>query len=308
MILETEGASLAADPRGWRRLQIKGDPPRIGDDVLTALEAAVTADDPTPVVIVSAAEAFALGADLDREIAAAMAGDLAPMEAALVRYQAVMLAVQRSPVPVVAAVGAIAISGGCELVMHCAGAAAHREAPIGLREAYVGVVPGGGGLKELARRAADAAPQDRPAALARAFAMVGTGRLRLAEEAQARGFMAATPAVFTDGDVEAEAGRRALALRHGGYAPPPARPIPVGGQPAFEALQAALGRRAERDGLTAHQVTIATEIARVLTAADLGADAVDEQDLLALERRAFARLLPTPETQAMIRKALAARR
>jgi len=308
MILETDGASLAADPRGWRRLQIKGAPPRIGDDVLAALETAVAANDPTPIVIVSAAEAFALGADLDQEIAAAVAGDLAPMEAALVRYQAVMLAVQRSAVPVVAAVGAIAISGGCELIMHCAGAAARREVPIGLREAYVGVVPGGGGLKELARRAAEAALQDRQVALARAFAMVGTGRLRLAEEAQARGFMAATPAVFTDGDVEAEAGRRALALRHGGYAPPPPRPIPIGGPAAFEALQGDLARRAQRDGLTPHQVTIATEIARILTAADLGADAVDEQDLLALEREAFARLLRTPETQAMIRQAMTIRR
>jgi len=296
VIWEREAVALTQAPQGWLRLELRGRRPRIGADVLSALECALDGLN-QPLVILSAADDFAFGADLDAEMHAAFADDLAPLDRMLRRYQRVMAALRDAPKPVVAAVRGLAISGGCELVMHCARAIVHTDAALGLAEAAVGVVPSGGGLKELARRAE--ADVDT---LALYFTRAGIGRIASAQSAKPQGFLRADDIITSATDLEAIAGAEALRLDAADYAPPAPTPIALAGAAGMARLTADADAR--RHVRSAHLHEIAMRIARILTGVDLGAAQASEADLFALERAHFLELIALPETHARLRAIL----
>jgi 3-hydroxyacyl-CoA dehydrogenase len=167
--------------------------PSITTDVLDSMERALdgAAREGAALVIASGAEHFAWGADLHDAMEAAGRGDVGPLERALQRYQQTMLRLRHATVPTVAAVRGVAISGGCEVLMHCTHVVLHRSCVVGLAEASIGVVPGGGGLKELVLRAARS-EGDLAVAIEAAFDTVAATRLaRGPEEAVELGWLEA---------------------------------------------------------------------------------------------------------------------
>jgi 3-hydroxyacyl-CoA dehydrogenase len=271
--------------------------PSITSDVLDALARGVAEAERagTPLVVTSRTEHFAFGATLDDAFDAAARGSLDVLDRALDRYQSVMLALRHARVPTVAAVRGVAISGGCEVLMHCTRVVAHRFVSIGLMEGAVGVVPGGGGLKELTFRAAASAEPD--AHIAAACETVGTATVgRGGADARRLGFLTAADVIDArDPMAEAIALGFSLVASH---VPPPRNPRCWVAGPAFRDQLVALQRARHVAGeLTAHQLEINERIADVLCGGDAPGKERSERELLALERRHFLALAANPLTQ-----------
>jgi 3-hydroxyacyl-CoA dehydrogenase len=265
--------------------------------VLEAFEQAVDAAerDAETLVIASMSDDFAFGADLGDAFAATMAGQPDVLDRALARYQRVMLRLRHATVPTVAAVRGVAVSGGCEVLMHCTRVVAHASSRIGLFEPSVGVIPGGGGLKEFARRAA-AAP-DPGLAIARAFKRVAASTIVAPADAQSLGFLTGLDRVDATNPLE-EAVELGLVLRAAGHTPPPPNPTFAVVGPQTEQRLCDSQRALFRDGkLGAHQLEINMRIANVLCGGDAPGTLRTEADLLALERKHFLVLAQMKPTQ-----------
>ena len=240
---------------------------------------------------------------------ALMAGRLEKVEGIVAHFQETSQALRYSRIPTVAAVDGMALGGGCEFLMHCDRTVATLESYIGLVEVGVGLVPGGGGCKELVMRAAaDAKGGDLFPFLRRYFESAATAKVsRSAFEAQALGFLRASdPVVMHRFELlhVAKAELRALAAR--GYRPPlPSRAIPVGGRTACATFTAHLTNLLAGGHISEHDFRIGTTLAHVMTGGDVDAGGlVDEQWLLDLEREALIGLLATEQTQARIEHTL----
>jgi 3-hydroxyacyl-CoA dehydrogenase len=274
--------------------------PRISADVLDAFHRALDAAerDRAPVVITSAAEHFAMGADLDAELAAAADGRTEALERLLDRYQRSMLRLRHASVPTIAALRGAAISGGCEVVMHCTHAVVHAYSGIGLGEASIGVIPGGGGIKEFALRAARS--NDRDAAIEAAFDVLCAGRVgRGIDEALQLGFLDA--AALTRSNDHVETAKRVGLELVGDHRPPPPNPrFRIGGTTLSARLVESQRRARERDEIGPHQFEVNARIAWVLCGGDATGTERDETELLAYERSKFLELAQMPATQTRI--------
>jgi 3-hydroxyacyl-CoA dehydrogenase len=286
--------------RGVLVLTLEQERPTISPDVLDALECAIELAEAryAALVIAPLHEHFAFGATL----AALDAPDAEPASALdreLDRYQQTMLRLRHADVPTVAAVRGVAISGGCELLMHCTRVVAHDRSHIGLAEASIGLVPGGGGLKEIALRAAASANPAR--FIAERFATVAAGTVsRTAEEARALGYLAAADIVTNEPPLE-RAIDTGLALHAAGHARPSGNPsfTVVGTTVRAELIRALEGRRARGD-LTAHQFSVDSRVADILCGGIALGLQRSEADLLTLEREHFIELAALPLTQARL--------
>ena len=275
--------------------------PRISADVLDAFHRAldVCERDRLPLVITSGAEHFAMGADLDAELAAAADGHTEALERLLDRYQRTMLRLRQASVPTVAAVHGAAISGGCEVVMHCAHAVVNDYSGIGLGEASIGVIPGGGGVKEFALRASRSS--DPTAAIEAAFDVISIGRVgRGIDESLQFGFLDA--ATLTRSNDHVATAKRIGAELVATHRPPAANPrFAVAGQRMIERLVARMTAARDRDEVGPHQVQVGSRIAWVLCGGDDARPERSEADLLAYERAKFLELIRMPGTQARIK-------
>ena len=259
------------------------------------------------LVIWSPDEAFSAGANLEALMPVFMksgAKGIAPEEKKL---QDMMLRVRYASVPVVAAVRGIALGGGCELAVHCAARVAAMESYMGLVEVGVGLIPGGGGLTYIARRAAEAAAAVPGADLlsflkegftAAATARVGTSAL----ESRRLGYLLESDIVVPHIDELLHvAATHAKALFDAGYRPPLKRPVPVAGRSGIATIKASLV--AMRDGgfISQHDFHIGSLIADVCCGGEVEAGTlVTEEYLMALERKHFCALLENPKTQERI--------
>ena len=274
--------------------------PRISADVLDAFHRAldVAEHDPMPLVITSAAEHFAMGADLDAELAAAADGRTEALERLLDRYQRTMLRLRHASVPTVAAVRGAAISGGCEVLMHCTHAVVNPYSGIGLGEASIGVIPGGGGVKEFALRAARS--NDPAAALEAAFGVISAGRVgRGIDESLELAFLDA--ATLTQSNDHVETAKRVGLQLIAGHRPPPANPrFRVAGSATIARFVEQRRLARDRGEIGPHQFEVDSRIAWVLCGGDAPGMARDEAELLACERAKFLELAQMPATQARI--------
>jgi 3-hydroxyacyl-CoA dehydrogenase len=287
----------AAFDHGALVLTLQRERPSITSDVLDALERGVAEAERAgaPFVVASQREHFAFGATLDDAFDAAADGAPEVLDRALDRYQSVMLALRHARVPTVAAVRGVAISGGCEVLMHCTRVVAHRAVSIGLMEGAVGVVPGGGGLKELAFRAA--ASGERDAHVAAAVETVGTATVgRGGANARRLGFLTEADVIDAP-DPVADAITLGLSLI-ATHVPPSRNPRCRVAGPAFRNRLVDMQRARHVAGeLTTHQLDINGRIADVLCGGDAPGEERSEQELLALERRHFLVLAANPLTQ-----------
>ena len=316
-LYENEGVRLwrlSAIDAGIGILSFKSRMHAIGSSVLDGVQAALAKAEAELAGLVLWHEApFAVGADLKEIVAALDAGDFGRLEAYVECFQQTTLAIKYAAVPVVAAVQGMALGGGCEFAMHAASRVMALESQIGLVEVGVGLIPAGGGCKELALRSTRWAAESGIGSellprLTPAFMAVATGKLaKNAVEAVDMGFAERSdPIRFHPRELLFAALKQARALADIGYAPgQPARAVPVAGRGGIATMEMTLANMKEGGMISAHDYRVSRAVAFALCGGEVDPGTlVDEHWLLAVERRAFIDLLQTPETQARIRHML----
>ncbi|WP_114241050.1 3-hydroxyacyl-CoA dehydrogenase/enoyl-CoA hydratase family protein [Dyella sp. C9] len=278
----------------------------VNDHVLDGVQQAIDIAEQQlkAVVIWQTGEPFSAGADLKGALGLLQAGKFDDFEKMVANFQATSMRVKHSLVPVVSAVRGLALGGGCEFQMHSARTVAALESYIGLVEAGVGLLPAGGGLHELAIRAAKANPEDPFEALKKVFETVAMAKVSgSALEARQLGLLRDSDVVvFNAYELLYVAKKVALSLAESGWRPPMmARTIPVAGDVGTATFQASLANLAEGYFASPHDVAIATRIADTLCGGKIERGSqVDEEWLLQLERKHFVELAKTEKTQARI--------
>ena len=308
-LAESAEASLWHAGDGVAVLEFHGKMNSLGEGVLTMLMKSleiVERDRLAGLVIGNDdPRTFTAGADLGMVASLAQAGDWKRLEEAVLLFQGCSMSIRSAPFPVVAAPFGLTLGGGCEWSLHADAIQAHAELYMGLVEVGVGLLPGGGGTKELLFRfAADLAPYDEadpfeaPKRAFKTIAMAMTSTSAL--EARGLGFLRDRDRISMNRDfLLADAKRRVLDLAPD-YVPPPPRTIEAVGSAGMGNLHYAAWAMREAGQASDHDVRMALEIAAVLCGGDGPARMVSEDDVLDLERDAFLRLLGTKETQERI--------
>jgi 3-hydroxyacyl-CoA dehydrogenase len=267
------------------------------------------------LVIANQATNFSVGANLMLVLVAAQEQEWDDLHLAVKQFQNVNLAIKYAPKPVVAAPQGMALGGGCEISLHAAKIQAAAEAYIGLVETGVGLIPGGGGSKEMLIRANEhAAGGDdldlfhalKPVFETIAMAKVGTS----AEESRELGLLRPTDGVTMNRDrLVADAKEAALALARGGYRPAAATPqegaqttqIKVLGEQFLAAAKMAIHLMVRGGYASEYDAHVARKLANILAGGPLSAaQMVSEQYVLDLEREAFVSLCGEKKTQERI--------
>jgi 3-hydroxyacyl-CoA dehydrogenase len=254
------------------------------------------------LIIHNDAQHFSCGVNLDSVLDFTVREDWQGLDGFLRHFQQTVLAMKHAPVPVVAAPSGLSLGGGFEVVLHADKVVFHANSVTGLVESLVGVVPGGGGVKEMLYRWSERQGDVVKGAWS-AFMNVGYGKT-------ARSPLEAEPlAMFRDSiddyvmnrDRLLSAAIDAVEELRDGYTPSHRTPLAMAGGDIFAEMCGWLDDALEKGRLTPHDVTTGTQIAMIVTGGDLDAGTeLTENDICALERKAFLTLAKTAETRARI--------
>ena len=277
----------------------------IGGDTIEMLEAGVrsAADGHRGLVVATDGPHFSAGANLMLVLMAAQDGEWDDIDQMVRGFQRATMALRTSPVPVIVATGGMALGGGCEIALHADRVQAAAETYIGLVEVGVGLIPAGGGTKEMLARAMEAMPDagaDLLPHVQRVFETIAFGKVSTsAPHARRLGYLRDGDGITMNRDrLLDDAKRAAIARADAGYQPPVMRAaVPVGGPDVFAALSLGvhLARRADR--ISDHDAAIGRALARVLSGGDVPhRTSLSEPQLLDLEREAFLGLVGQPRT------------
>jgi 3-hydroxyacyl-CoA dehydrogenase len=267
------------------------------------------------MVIANQAVNFSVGANLMLVLVGAQEQEWDELHMAVKQFQNINLALKYAPKPVVAAPQGMALGGGCEVSLHSARIQAAAEAYIGLVETGVGLIPGGGGTKEMLIRANEhaASGEDldlfhalKPVFEAIAMAKVGTS----AEECRDLGFLRREDGVSINRDrLVADAKEAALALVRGDYKPLAATwqegaqttQIKVLGEQFLTGAKLAIHMMLRGGYASEYDAHVGRKLANILAGGALSSpQTVSEQYVLDLEREAFVSLLGEKKTQERI--------
>lgn len=278
----------------------------VNDQVLDGIQYAigVAEEKLKAVVIWQTNEPFSAGADLKGALGLLQAGKVKEFDAMVANFQRTSMRIKHALVPVVSAVRGLCLGGGCEFQMHSARTVAALESYIGLVEAGVGLLPAGGGLHELAIRAAQSNPGDPFESLKKVFETVAMAKVSgSALEAKQLGLLRESDVVvFNAYELLYVAKQVASSLAESGWrAPLYARNIPVAGDVGTATFKASLANLQAGYFASEHDVAIATRIADTLCGGAIERGSlVDEEWLLDLERKHFVELAQMEKTQARI--------
>lgn len=235
--------------------------------------------------------------------------DIKNAEQMVKKFQDAALAIRYAQIPVVAAIRGLALGGSCELSLHCAHRVAAFETYIGLPEIGVGLLPAGGGLKELALRAAQEAGSDDPFHYLRNyFKQVALGEISSsAIDAKQKNYLRASDSIVMNADeILFVAKQQVFALFAAGYHPPLAKCFPVVGIPGVATIMMQLANMREGSFISNYDYFIASKIAEVICGGKVVAGSlVDEKWILRLEREAILELIANDKTQERIKFMLA---
>ena len=256
------------------------------------------------LVIYNEGRNFSVGANLGLAIFAANIAAWGEIEKLIATGQQAYKALKYAPFPVVSAPAGMALGGGCEILLHSAAVQAHAESYIGLVECGVGVVPGWGGCKEMLARWSTSGllPRGPMPAPSKVFETVSTATVsKSAAEAKELLFLRPDDGITMNRyRLLADAKARALKLAVNYVAPKPAELKLPGAAGKLAFTMAAEGFH-QRGMATDHDLVVAGALASVLSGGDADLiDVVTEDQILALERAAFMRLMQTPATMARI--------
>jgi len=313
VVRSNAGASLIDLGDGALAVEFHSKMNTIGGDVLAMLEDGVREASANFRALVVGTESglFSAGANLMLLLLEAQDGNWDEVEAMVRAFQHATMALKTAAVPVVAAPAGLALGGGCEICLHADRVQAAAETYMGLVEVGVGLIPAGGGSKEMTLRAGDRAAGggDVDAAMQAAFETVALAKVSSsAPDARRLGYLRDADGLSMNRErLIADAKTAALARADTGYQPPaPRAAIRVGGADLYArlALGVHLAHRAGR--ATDHDALVGRKLAWVMTGGNLThAATVSEQHLLDLEREAFLSLCGEAETLSRISKMLA---
>ena len=279
----------------------------IDEDTIDMMEEAldrVQAEDLAGVVIGSDDKNFSAGANLFDLVMAAQNELWDQLEDIIRSLQQVNMRMRYFPRPVVSAPAGLALGGGAEITMHGSRVVAAAELVTGLVEVGAGLIPAGGGTKEMLRRIVNP-PMRTQGTIAlpyfqQIFEQVGQGEVaRSALQAQERGILGSADRVVINRDhLLAEAKREVLHLADSGYTPPPPEKIYAAGRDLLSALKVSLHQLQEGGYITEYERAIGTKLVHVLSGGNLSKPAwLEEQYFLDLEREAFLSLCGEQKTQ-----------
>jgi 3-hydroxyacyl-CoA dehydrogenase len=307
-VFETDAVRMWHDGDGVAVLSFKTKMNTVSDGVLAGIQQAIdiAEKDFTGMVIWQSKDTFSAGADLSGAMQSLKDGKLKEFESMVANFQATSQRIKYALVPVVAAVRGLALGGGCEFQMHSARTVFSLESYIGLVEAGVGLLPAGGGLKEIATRVGLAAGQggDVFAGLKPYFEAIAMGKVS-ASALEAKELKLAREndvVIFNAFELLYVAKQQVKALAESGYRPAlPARQIPVAGDVGIATFKMMLVNMLEGRFISEHDMEVSTRIATVLCGGNIDRGSlVDEEWLLKLEREHFIALALMPKTQERI--------
>ena len=307
-LARNESASLRDMGDGCLLLDFHAKMNAIDADIVTMMNQAVDlAEEKFEALVVGneAADAFSAGANLFLVLMAAQGGEFAQLETMVHEFQQANRRLRESHIPTVSAPFGLTLGGGAEVTLATDAAQAHAELYMGLVEVGVGLVPGGGGVKEMALRHTAGLPDeaDLTPHLRRAFEQVAMAKIctSAAEAREARFLDPRDGITFNREFLLHSAKSRALGMARAGYTKPRPRLVRVAGRAGFASLSAALWAMEQQHQISEHDAKIAGKVARILTGGDVPANArVTEQHLLDLEREAFLSLCGEPKTHERI--------
>ena len=269
-------------------------------------------------VIANDAPNFSAGANVMLLLMSAQEEEWDEIDLAIRQFQGMTQAIKFSPKPVVIAPFGITLGGGVEMSLHAPLRQPHAELYMGLVEVGLGLLPGGGGSKEMVLRAIDSASAVRPGgrgdsvelteAMKRAFETIAMAKVSTsAYEARSLGLLSSSDRITMNRDrLLTDAKQRALELGKSGYEPPQMRTdIPAPGENILAMLKLGVHLMRQGEYITEHEVKIGTKVAEVLCGGNVTPGTpVSEQYFLDLEREAFKSLCGEKKTQERIQYTL----
>ncbi len=279
----------------------------IGGDTIEMLQAGLAegAANFAAVVIANDAANFSAGANLMLLLLEAQEENWDEVDLMIRGFQAATMAIRLAAVPVVVAPTGLTLGGGSEIALHADRVQAAAETYMGLVEVGVGLIPAGGGTKEMLARAMAAMPDgaDPLPFVQRAFETIAFAKVSTsAADARRLGYLREADGVTMNRDLLVGDARAAALARAAGFVPAqPRTAIPVGGEGLRAALQLGVHLAWRAGRISDHDAVIGRKLAWVLTGGDVPrAAALTEQQLLDLEREAFLSLCGERKTQERI--------
>ena len=326
VVKKNSGASIVDLGDGVAGIEFQSKMNSLGPDIISlitqTLKPGGAGDNFDAFAITNDATNFSVGANLMLLLMSVQEEEWDDVDLIIRQFQGMTQAIKFSPKPVVCAPFGLCLGGGTEISLHAAVRQPHAELYAGLVEAGVGLLPGGGGCKEMLLRAVDSAAASHGKssgealagsvemleAMKKAFEIIATVKVATsAYEARGLGFLSEADRITMNRDrVLSDAKARALELTRAGYEPPvPRTDIPAPGENLLAALKMAAHLMRQGDFITDYEVKLAGKIAEVLCGGNVTPGTpVSEQYILDLEREAFKSLCGERKTQERIQYTL----
>lgn len=314
LIKSNPGASLIDLGDGVACLEFHSKMNAIGGDTVQMMNYAIkeVAENFEGLVIGNQAENFCVGANIMMLLLAAQEGGWDEIDLSVRAFQKANMSLRYSDKPVVVAPFGLTLGGGCEITLHADKVRAAAELYMGQVEVGVGLIPAGGGTKELLLRALDRAPRGENVDLLpyvkQVFELIGMAKVSTsAIEARKLGFLRDTDQITMNKDrLIEDAKQTVLAMVREGYQKPtPRTDIPVLGESALAALKLGLHLMYRAGYISEYDKHIGHKIAWVLCGGDIKSPTtMPEQYFLDLEREAFVQLCGERKTQERIQHML----
>jgi 3-hydroxyacyl-CoA dehydrogenase len=313
VVRRNAGASLVDLGDGVLAVEFHSKMNAIGGDTIGMLHAGVkeAAANFAALVVGNDAPNFSAGANLMLLLLEAQEGNWDEIDLMIRAFQGSTQALRYADVPVIVATAGMTFGGGCEIALHADRVQAAAESYIGLVEVGVGLIPGGGGTKEMLARSTHGVPSPQADLLPyaqRAFETIGFGKVSTsAADAKRLGFLTDVDGVTMNRErLMADAKAIALERVREGYQRPAARnAIPVGGDTVLAALKLGVHLAWRAGRISDHDAVVGRALAYVLAGGSLpNQTTVSEQYLLDLEREAFLKLCGERKTLERIQHTL----
>ncbi|HUD64189.1 MAG TPA: 3-hydroxyacyl-CoA dehydrogenase NAD-binding domain-containing protein [Candidatus Sulfotelmatobacter sp.] len=322
VVKKNSGASLVDLGDGVGCLEFHSKMNSLGTDIISlilqTLKPGGSGDAFDAFVITNDATNFSVGANLMLLLMSVQEEEWDDVDLAIRQFQGMTQAIKFSPRPIVSAPFGLCLGGGTEISLHAAARQPHAELYTGLVEVGVGLLPGGGGCKEMLLGAVDSATAssgkssgeaiagsvEMMEAIKKVFATIATAKVATsAHEARGLGFLADADRITMNRErVLTDAKARALELVRAGYEPPvPRTDIPAPGENLLAALKMGVHLMRQGDYITDYEVKLGGKIAEVICGGSVTPGTpVSEQYILDLEREGFKSLCGEKKTQERI--------
>ncbi|MGD0570301.1 MAG: 3-hydroxyacyl-CoA dehydrogenase NAD-binding domain-containing protein [Candidatus Sulfotelmatobacter sp.] len=327
VVKKNSGASLVDLGDGVGCIEFHSKMNSLGADIIGLISQTLKANGPgdnfDAFVITNDGTNFSVGANLMLLLMSVQEEEWDEVDLAIRQFQGMTQAIKFSPKPVVVSAFGLCLGGGTEISLHAAARQPHAELYTGLVEVGVGLLPGGGGCKEMLLRAVDGASAARGGkgssdalagsiemleAMKRAFETIATAKVATsAHEARGLGFLAESDCITMNRErVLSDAKARALELVSSGYEPPVQRTdIPAPGENLLATLRMGVHMMRQGDYITDYEVKLGGKIAEILCGGNVTPGTpVSEQYILDLEREGFKSLCGEKKTQERIQYTL----